>query len=185
MLSGVTLIICNKTHGNGKCWRLFHESVAFISSALHFFPGDVPQHPARTEFQHYSLHNTQNVASRMEETIVCCPKVALKLYSPICSHDIGLCLLSPIVCAISSASLKMNTEPLSWLVAILLGLLISSCIRTYLRLRHIPGPPGVGFSKLWLLKKSFGGRFHLDTLELCENYGTRLSMASRMVHQLI
>jgi hypothetical protein len=66
---------------------------------------------------------------------------------------------------------KMNTEPFRWIVAILLGLVVSSWIRTYIRLRHIPGPPGVGFSKLWLLKKSFGGRFHLDTLELCEKYG--------------
>ncbi|PMD29002.1 pisatin demethylase [Hyaloscypha variabilis F] len=66
----------------------------------------------------------------------------------------------------------MNTEPFRWIVAILLGLVVSSWIRTYIRLRHIPGPPGVGFSKLWLLKKSFGGRFHLDTLETCEKYGS-------------
>ncbi|KAE9370024.1 pisatin demethylase [Stipitochalara longipes BDJ] len=65
----------------------------------------------------------------------------------------------------------MNAEPLPWLIAVLIGLIILSCMRTYFRLRHIPGPPGVGFSKLWLLKKSFGGRFHLDTLELCEKYG--------------
>lgn len=66
----------------------------------------------------------------------------------------------------------MITELLPWLVAVLFGLLISSSMRTYFRLRHIPGPSGVGFSKLWLLRRSFGGRFHLDTLELCEKYGT-------------
>ncbi|KAH8764092.1 cytochrome P450 [Hyaloscypha sp. PMI_1271] len=42
-----------------------------------------------------------------------------------------------------------------------------------MRLRHIPGPPLAGWSKaVWLLRKSLGGRFHLDTAEACEKYGS-------------
>ena len=108
-----------------------------------------------------------------------CPKGRTHAVPPICSHYGGLHLFFPIAFAVGSAVFEMIPEPLLWLVAALLGLLVSSWIRTYFRLRHIPGPVGVGFSKLWLLKKSFGGRFHLDTLELCEKYGTQPSMASR------
>lgn len=45
--------------------------------------------------------------------------------------------------------------------------------RTWLRLRHIPGPPFAGFSELWLLRKTLGGRCHLDTSEACKKYGAR------------
>jgi hypothetical protein len=42
----------------------------------------------------------------------------------------------------------------------------------WMRLRHIPGPPLAGWSKVvWLLRKSLGDRFHLDTAEACEKYG--------------
>ena len=46
---------------------------------------------------------------------------------------------------------------------------------TWLRLRHVPGPAFAGVSELWLLKKTLGGRCHLDTAEACEKYGMLLS----------
>ena len=59
---------------------------------------------------------------------------------------------------------------------VLLALLLSTAIvqrtRTWLRLRHIPGPRFAGISELWLLQKTFGGRCHLDTAEACTKYGS-------------
>ncbi|KAH8748372.1 cytochrome P450 [Hyaloscypha finlandica] len=58
------------------------------------------------------------------------------------------------------------------LLAILVGYAFISRLRTWFRLRHIPGPAFAGFSKAWLLRKAIGGRFHLDTAEACEKYGS-------------
>ncbi|KAB5554850.1 pisatin demethylase [Coniochaeta sp. 2T2.1] len=55
-------------------------------------------------------------------------------------------------------------------VVLLLYLLLSS-IRQYYRLSHIPGPPGAGFSKWWLIGRITSGRTHLDYYEVCEEYG--------------
>ncbi|RDW65159.1 hypothetical protein BP5796_09851 [Coleophoma crateriformis] len=57
------------------------------------------------------------------------------------------------------------------LLAVLVGYTAVSRIRTWLRLRHIPGPSFAGFSRFWLLRKALGGRFHLDTAEACEKFG--------------
>lgn len=57
------------------------------------------------------------------------------------------------------------------LLPVLVTYAVFSRVRTWLRLRHIPGPPLVGWSKAWLLRKALGGRFHLDTAEVCEKYG--------------
>ncbi|PMD31924.1 cytochrome P450 [Hyaloscypha variabilis F] len=57
------------------------------------------------------------------------------------------------------------------LLPVLVTYAVFSRVRTWLRLRHIPGPPLVGWSKAWLLRKSLGGQFHLDTAEACEKYG--------------
>jgi hypothetical protein len=68
----------------------------------------------------------------------------------------------------------MGSGPLvlGWGVfAILIGIAIVVRTRTWLRLRHIPGPPFAGFSELWLLQKTLGGRCHLDTAEACIKYG--------------
>jgi len=62
--------------------------------------------------------------------------------------------------------------PLVWgLLAFLIGYAIVRRTRTWLRLRHIPGPPFAGISELWLLAKTLGGRCHLDTAEACTKYG--------------
>ncbi|KAB5550779.1 cytochrome P450 family protein [Coniochaeta sp. 2T2.1] len=39
------------------------------------------------------------------------------------------------------------------------------------RLRHIPGPPEAGWSKLWLVRHQIGGRLCLDLPAVCEKYG--------------
>lgn len=56
-------------------------------------------------------------------------------------------------------------------VSVVIGIAILLRARSWLRLRHIPGPPFAGFSELWLLQKTLGGRCHLDTAEACEKYG--------------
>ncbi len=73
----------------------------------------------------------------------------------------------------------MNTEPPSWLspwgstiLVLILMIITISWSRSYARLRHIPGPPLAAFSKLWQVQKTIGARFHLDTVEVCEKYGT-------------
>ncbi|KAK0644685.1 pisatin demethylase [Cercophora newfieldiana] len=50
----------------------------------------------------------------------------------------------------------------------------SSTLRHYFRLRHIPGPPLVGFSKWWLASSARRGRMHLDLYEAIEKYGPDL-----------
>lgn len=62
----------------------------------------------------------------------------------------------------------------SWgwmLFAILVSIAIFLRTRSWYRLGHIPGPPSAAFSKLWLLRKTLGGRLHLDLAEACEKYG--------------
>jgi hypothetical protein len=79
----------------------------------------------------------------------------------------------------------MGTEPLPWrhwqlVAALLITAVVVSWTRSYLRLRHIPGPRFAAFSKLWLLQKTIGGRFHLDTVEACARYGTATLLHSRI-----
>jgi hypothetical protein len=70
--------------------------------------------------------------------------------------------------------------PWAWaLLAVLVAYAVVSRVRTWLRLRHIPGPPVAGWSKAWLLRKALGGRFHLDTAEVCEKYGQCLYIAQK------
>lgn len=47
-------------------------------------------------------------------------------------------------------------------------------LRQYARLRHIKGPPGVGFSKLWMIRHVSGGTMHKDLGEVNERYGMDL-----------
>jgi hypothetical protein len=75
--------------------------------------------------------------------------------------------------------LNMNTELVSWslpwasaIAVLFLVIIATSWSRSYFRLQHIPGPPFAAFSKLWQVQKTIGGRFHLDTVEVCEKYGT-------------
>ncbi|KAH8902664.1 pisatin demethylase [Coniochaeta sp. PMI_546] len=64
-----------------------------------------------------------------------------------------------------------KTTILSASIAALFAYLLLSSITQYFRLRHIPGPPGAGFSKWWLIGRITSGRTHLDYYEVCEKYG--------------
>ncbi|KAE9363167.1 cytochrome P450 [Stipitochalara longipes BDJ] len=54
--------------------------------------------------------------------------------------------------------------------------------RTWLRLRHIPGPRFAGVAELWLLQSVRGGRCHMDTAEACKKYGSIVRVGP---HQLV
>jgi hypothetical protein len=69
------------------------------------------------------------------------------------------------------------------LLAVLVGYTVLSRARSWLLLRHIPGPSFAGLSKFWLLRKALGGRFHLDTAEVCEKYGLSLSLFDKVVRE--
>jgi hypothetical protein len=60
-------------------------------------------------------------------------------------------------------------------LAILLTVAIVLRTQTYFRLRHIPGPPLAAISEFWLLRKTLGGRLHLDTAQACRKYGRILA----------
>ena len=87
----------------------------------------------------------------------------------------------------------MRADPLTiewgWVFTGLLVALITVTIvvniRSWLRLRHIPGPSFAAFSKLWMLRKTSGGRFHLDLAEACEKYGTVPVLQSRRRSSLL
>jgi hypothetical protein len=57
------------------------------------------------------------------------------------------------------------------LIIVVLIIVIIQRIRLWLRLRHVPGPPGTGFSKFWLLRHTLGGRIHFVLQEAAEKYG--------------
>ncbi|KAM7192326.1 Cytochrome P450 [Naviculisporaceae sp. PSN 640] len=64
------------------------------------------------------------------------------------------------------------TEIVTTLTALFLGIyLLATTISQYWRLRHIPGPPLVGFSRLWLARSETGGRLYKDVYEVNEKYG--------------
>ncbi|CAK7203654.1 hypothetical protein SEUCBS139899_006392 [Sporothrix eucalyptigena] len=54
---------------------------------------------------------------------------------------------------------------------VLLAYITASTIASWHRLRHIPGPPGTGFSKWWMLRNTLGGNMHLATKAACREYG--------------
>ena len=56
-------------------------------------------------------------------------------------------------------------------VGTLASLYIVNAVHVWYRLRHIPGPLSVGWSKWWLIRAHVGGRTNLDLAEICEKYG--------------
>lgn len=83
--------------------------------------------------------------------------------------------------AVHRADLLATSPPLPWPVLLRLSLLLilsvslvrylASAVRSYRRLRHIPGPPWAGLSKLWVVLRVTGGRAHTDFLDVCDKYG--------------
>jgi hypothetical protein len=66
----------------------------------------------------------------------------------------------------------MSLAPFTVTLVLLIVIALTLRFRTWLRLRHIPGPPIAGITEFWLLRKTLGGRCHIDTLEACKKYGT-------------
>jgi hypothetical protein len=60
---------------------------------------------------------------------------------------------------------------LCYILGTAITVVVIQTTRTWLRLRHIPGPFSAGFFSWWELKHTLGGRMHLDTTEVCEKYG--------------
>jgi cytochrome P450 len=65
-----------------------------------------------------------------------------------------------------------KTAAITTSLAVLFSWLLLSTIQQYYRLSHIPGPPGTGWSKWWLIGRITSGRTHLDYYEVCEKYGS-------------
>ncbi len=56
-----------------------------------------------------------------------------------------------------------------------------STVRSWRRLRHIPGPQGAAFSKWWMLRNTMGGSMHLATKAMCKQYGKPRLASARSV----
>ncbi|CAK7269790.1 hypothetical protein SEPCBS57363_003778 [Sporothrix epigloea] len=67
------------------------------------------------------------------------------------------------------------------LALVLLAYTAASTIKSWHRLRHIPGPPGVGYSKWWLLRNTLGGHLHLATKAACKEYGPLVRVGPNQV----
>ena len=74
----------------------------------------------------------------------------------------------------------IKTSVISASILVLIVCLVLSSIRQYYRLSHIPGPPGAGLSKWWLIGRITSGRTHLDYFEVCEKYGQSTSLPSAL-----
>ncbi|EFX04330.1 benzoate 4-monooxygenase cytochrome p450 [Grosmannia clavigera kw1407] len=52
---------------------------------------------------------------------------------------------------------------------------------SWARLKHIPGPPGVGLSKWWLLRNSLHGSLYLANMDACKTYGKCRAVDGRVL----
>ena len=68
-------------------------------------------------------------------------------------------------------SLLMKQWPFT-LLSLCLGLFTIASLRSYLRLRHIPGPLIASLTDWWWVQKSISGKGHLAISDLCDRYGT-------------
>ncbi|KAG0645674.1 Cytochrome P450 monooxygenase lolP1 [Hyphodiscus hymeniophilus] len=62
------------------------------------------------------------------------------------------------------------------LIAFLILIYVAEAARVWYRLRHIPGPRLVGWTKWWLIRAHTSGRKHLDLAEVCEKYEIRQTL---------
>ena len=58
-----------------------------------------------------------------------------------------------------------------WLVLLLLVFAVYQ-LRSWYRLRHIPGPFAASVSQLWMVKYALSGRFHERLRDVSEKYGS-------------
>lgn len=68
-------------------------------------------------------------------------------------------------------SLSKDTLVSSILFTIIAGY-VAQAFWSWYRLRAFRGPLLASFSNLWMVRKAWAGRFHLDLKEACEKYGT-------------
>ncbi|KAK3680774.1 pisatin demethylase [Podospora appendiculata] len=66
-------------------------------------------------------------------------------------------------------------------VSLLIAYRAISTIRLYYRLRHIPGPPTTGISKLWMLRNELGGRMNLVLEDITKKYGPIVRIAPNIL----
>ncbi|OLN95822.1 Pisatin demethylase 10 [Colletotrichum chlorophyti] len=58
---------------------------------------------------------------------------------------------------------------------------VTLIVRQYVRLRHIRGPPGAGFSQWWLLRAVHSGNMHLKFYEANRQYGSLVRVGPKDV----
>ena len=80
-----------------------------------------------------------------------------------------MALLSTLTTPNSALS---GLSPAGLLGTIVLLFLTTWSVRSYLRLRHIPGPRWAAFSKWWMLRNTVSGDMHMALKEVCDKYGT-------------
>lgn len=68
---------------------------------------------------------------------------------------------------------KLVVSQLSVIGILLVTVVVLLWVRSWNRLRHVPGPFIAGWSKLWMLFNTMGGRMHLVVEEAGEKYGKR------------
>ncbi|KAK1833684.1 cytochrome P450 monooxygenase lolP1 [Podospora conica] len=80
----------------------------------------------------------------------------------------------PHVTATGTVAASVLTAPVAS-VAVLVGLLTLGwavrAVRSWRRLRHVPGPALAQWSSLWMVKRLSSGRFHEAMCEVMEEYG--------------
>jgi hypothetical protein len=59
----------------------------------------------------------------------------------------------------------------STVVVLVVAVITIQKILTFRKLRHIPGPPLAGFTRLWLLWHSFGGQIEIVLGDASRKYG--------------
>jgi hypothetical protein len=67
-----------------------------------------------------------------------------------------------------------TSVPSMWMLALggLVVFHLLSVLRSYWRLRHIPGPWLAAVSELWYIRAATSGELHLRLAEVCSKYGT-------------
>jgi hypothetical protein len=68
--------------------------------------------------------------------------------------------------------LKASFKQWSYLICLsILAYLVFANVRSYRRLRHIPGPTLGAFSDLWWIRAATSGQAHLALADACDQYG--------------
>ena len=70
------------------------------------------------------------------------------------------------------------TSVVGYIVTIIIALVVFDLLRSWYRLRPVPGPFSAGFCKLWFLRHTLGGEVHLRLGEAAKKYGVAPLSAS-------